>query len=58
MRIHADDRELVDATLRHAIKQGEDFTADFRVVWPDGSVHWIANRGQVHRGPDRRKRSG
>ncbi|MFZ3322716.1 MAG: EAL domain-containing protein [Usitatibacter sp.] len=53
-RVHPDDRELVDATLRHAIKQGEDFTADFRVVWPDGSVHWIANRGQVHRGTDGR----
>ncbi len=52
--MHADDRELVDATLRHAIKQGEDFTVDFRVVWPDGSVHWIANRGQVHRGADGR----
>ena len=48
-RVHPDDRELVDATLRHAIKQGDDFSADFRVVWPDGSVHWIANRGQVHR---------
>jgi diguanylate cyclase (GGDEF)-like protein/PAS domain S-box-containing protein len=53
-RIHVDDRELVDATIRHAVKQGEDFTADYRVVWPDGSVHWIANRGQVHRGPDGR----
>ena len=48
-RIHVDDRDLVDATLRHAVKQADDFTADFRVVWPDGSVHWIANRGQVHR---------
>jgi diguanylate cyclase (GGDEF)-like protein/PAS domain S-box-containing protein len=53
-RIHADDHDLVDATLRHAVKQSDDFSADFRVVWPDGSVHWIANRGQVHRGPDGR----
>ncbi len=53
-RVHPDDRDLVDATLRHAIKQGDDFSADFRVVWPDGSVHWIANRGQVHRGTDGR----
>jgi len=53
-RLHLDDRDLFAATLRHAIKQGSDFQVDYRVVWPDGSVHWIANRGQVHRGADGR----
>jgi len=53
-RLHPEDRELFEATMRHALKQGEDFTVDYRVVWPDGTVHWIANRGQVHRGPDGR----
>jgi diguanylate cyclase (GGDEF)-like protein/PAS domain S-box-containing protein len=53
-RLHAEDRELFDATMRHAVKQGEDFQVDYRVVWPDGSVHWVTNRGQVHRGPDGR----
>jgi diguanylate cyclase (GGDEF)-like protein/PAS domain S-box-containing protein len=47
--MHPEDRELFDATLRHAIKKGSDFQIDYRVVWPDGSVHWVANRGQVHR---------
>ncbi len=30
---------------------------EFRVVWPDGSVHWIASHGQVQfvgEGADRR----
>ena len=49
-RLHAEDRELFEATMRHAIKQGADFQVDYRVTWPDGSVHWVANRGQVHRG--------
>jgi diguanylate cyclase (GGDEF)-like protein/PAS domain S-box-containing protein len=49
-RLHAEDRELFAATLRHAIRNGSDFQFDYRVVWPDGSIHWIANRGQVHRG--------
>ena len=53
-RLHPEDRELFQATMRHALKQGEDFSVDYRVVWPDGTVHWIANRGQVHRGPDGR----
>jgi diguanylate cyclase (GGDEF)-like protein/PAS domain S-box-containing protein len=49
--IHPDDRDLIAATLRHAIKQGTDFQVDYRVIWPDGSVHWLANRSQVHRDP-------
>jgi len=53
-RLHPEDRELWQATLRHAMKQGSDFQADFRVLWPDGTTHWLANRGQVHRGADGR----
>ncbi len=55
-QMHPDDRELFEATMRHAIRQGSDFSVDYRVVWPDGSEHWIANRGQVHRNPDGRAR--
>lgn len=51
-KMHGEDRELFDATLRHAIKEGADFQVDYRVVWPDGTTHWLTNRGQVHRGSD------
>jgi len=47
--LHPDDRDLFAATVRHAVRQGSDFQVDYRVVWPDGTVHWIANRAQVHR---------
>jgi diguanylate cyclase (GGDEF)-like protein/PAS domain S-box-containing protein len=50
-RLHVEDRDLFAATMRHAIKQGAGFQFDYRVTWPDGTVHWIANRGQVHRDP-------
>ncbi|MEP7260826.1 MAG: EAL domain-containing protein [Usitatibacter sp.] len=53
-RLHLEDRELFSATIRHAIKQGSDMQMDYRVVWPDGSVHWVANRAQVHRNPEGR----
>jgi diguanylate cyclase (GGDEF)-like protein/PAS domain S-box-containing protein len=52
--LHADDRELFDASVRHAVRHGSDIQMDYRVVWPDGSVHWIANRAQVHRADDGR----
>ncbi len=48
-RLHPEDREHAEATLRHAVRHGDVFQIDHRVVWPDGSVHWVANRGQVHR---------
>ena len=47
--LHPEDRDLFEVTMRHAVKQGADFQVDYRVVWPDGSVHWLANRAQVHR---------
>src|SRR6185437_10109578 len=53
-RLHAEDRELLEATLRHAIRRGADFQIDYRVVWPDGSTHWLTNRGQIERGVDGR----
>ena len=48
-RLHPEDRDHFAATFRHALKSGSDFQVDYRVVWPDGSVHWVANRAQVHR---------
>jgi PAS domain S-box-containing protein len=45
--VHPDDRagtiELVEAALR----TGQLTTGEWRVVWPDGSVHWIAGRWQA-----------
>ncbi len=55
-RLHPEDRDLFNATLRHSIKHGTDFQVDYRVRWPDGSEHWIANRANVHRGEDGRAR--
>jgi PAS domain S-box-containing protein len=45
--VHPDDRagtvELVDTALR----TGQPTAGEWRVVWPDGSVHWIAGRWQA-----------
>jgi PAS domain S-box-containing protein len=45
--VHPDDRagaiKLVDA----AMKSRQPTTGEWRVVWADGSVHWIAGRWQV-----------
>ena len=45
--IHPDDRERVKGLSREMIRTGETTEGEWRVVWPDGSVHWIAARCQI-----------
>ena len=45
--IHPDDRDAMRAALTQTISAHGDYDADFRVVWPDGSVHWIVSRGRA-----------
>jgi PAS domain S-box-containing protein len=33
--------------VKHSIDTGEPGEAEFRVVWPDGSTHWLTGRWQV-----------
>jgi PAS domain S-box-containing protein len=44
--IHPDDRATTEATLVRAMAQHTDFIHEFRVVHPDGSVHWLDARGR------------
>ena len=39
--IHPDDRDELEAQLLRCLATRTALRADFRVVWPDGSVHWI-----------------
>jgi len=48
-RLHPEDRERVEAEMDHALETGE-YSQDFRVVWPDGSVHWLFARAKVFTG--------
>jgi PAS domain S-box-containing protein len=45
--IHPDDRERVIELTHELMRTGQPAEGEWRVVWPDGSVHWIAGRGQV-----------
>jgi PAS domain S-box-containing protein len=48
--IHPEDRGAVDEAVSQALagKSGGVYNREFRVVWPDGSVHWIASHGRVY----------
>lgn len=44
--VHPDDRASVSQALTFALENKIEYQHEFRVVWPDGSWHWIAGRGQ------------
>jgi PAS domain S-box-containing protein len=47
-RVHEDDRERVEHALQVAKEKREDFGEDVRVVWRDGTIHWLRSRGRFH----------
>ncbi len=47
--VHPDDREMLKATLAHSIEKNIPYDLEYRVVWPDGSIRYIAARGRLVR---------
>jgi PAS domain S-box-containing protein len=45
--VHPDDRQRAVARVTESLETGEPVEEEWRVVWPDGSVHWLAGRWQV-----------
>lgn len=45
--VHADDRARVNDMANASMKTGQPSNGEWRVIWADGSVHWIAGRWQV-----------
>ncbi|HJT87099.1 MAG TPA: GAF domain-containing protein [Bryobacteraceae bacterium] len=45
--IHPDDRPGFLASVDRALKEKSYFQAELRILFPDGSTHWIVGRGKV-----------
>jgi PAS domain S-box-containing protein len=43
--IHPDDRSYMQDLVKQALKNKCDYEAEYRSIWPDGSVHWVLARG-------------
>lgn len=46
-KIHPEDRARVEAEVQMAFRQEKEFDTEFRIVWPDRSVHVIKGNGLV-----------
>ncbi|NTU53013.1 MAG: PAS domain S-box protein [Chlorobiaceae bacterium] len=44
--IHPDDRETVMHIISQTTWKAMESNMEFRVCWPDGSIHWLMSRGQ------------
>jgi signal transduction histidine kinase/DNA-binding response OmpR family regulator len=47
--LHPDDRAAVVAKIEESVALGHDYRLEFRVLWPDGSEHWIEARAKMFR---------
>ena len=47
--VHPDDRAMLRAALARTIERDLPYEPEFRAIWPDGSVHYIAARGRLVR---------
>ena len=48
--IHPDDREIVRESVRRSLETGELLRVEYRILHPDGSIHWIVARGRPSSG--------
>lgn len=46
-RVHSGDRKEVDEKIESAKNGRSRFTAEFRLVRPDGSTRWVSTRGRM-----------
>jgi len=44
-RVHPEDLEELNRVVQRARDEGSEYAHEYRVIWPDGRIHWIAGRG-------------
>ncbi|MBD1835713.1 PAS domain S-box protein [Cyanobacteria bacterium FACHB-472] len=44
--LHPDDREGLNQAVQAAIQGHSIYKHEYRIIWADGSIHWVEGRGQ------------
>jgi PAS domain S-box-containing protein len=50
--VHPDDRQQVSEAVAEARKNHQAYVAEFRVVWPDGTLRWVTATGKFYYSPN------
>ncbi|AXC10983.1 Chemotaxis protein methyltransferase CheR [Acidisarcina polymorpha] len=45
--VHEEDRDATTQALQRTLEDGVEYNHEFRVIWPDQSVHWLVGRGKA-----------
>ncbi len=45
--VHPDDRAQVQQVVSQALAEKRGYQQEFRVVWPNGSVHWLSTQSKL-----------
>src|SRR6266571_738368 len=45
--VHPEDRALLGNIVERSLKTSDEIEAEYRLLLPDGSVHWVTRRGRV-----------
>jgi PAS domain S-box-containing protein len=51
-RVHPEDLERVWAAATDAMQNHKPYMAEFRTLWPDGTVRWVEATGKFYYSPD------
>jgi PAS domain S-box-containing protein len=46
-RLHPDDRAGVNQAVQAAVQGHSTYKHEYRIIWTDGSIHWVEGRGQT-----------
>lgn len=50
--VHPDDRQFLIDSVNACVENGSDYQIEHRVVWPDATVRWVSETGDVIRDAD------
>lgn len=42
--VHPEDRESLAKVVESALARNEDYRCEYRIVWPDKSIHWLESQ--------------
>ena len=45
--VHAEDRNPLERSVARTLEEEREFSGEFRIVWPDGSIHTMYARGKA-----------
>ena len=50
-RVHPDDLPRVEAAITHTVQTQQRLSEEYRLIWPDQSLHWVMSQGRMVRSP-------